>query len=270
MIATGQDKTPVLLTVEGRDVRSHTLLRSKGGTAVFSYKVTRDDEPAFFVSAQFFSNGELHESAKRIKVPPADHKLAIKLSTDKPQYLPGQPATYAIDVKTPDGKPAAQTDLSLSVVDEAIYAIVKDSTPDLIDVFYGREENSVRTIDSLTYYFSGEAGTRRMQLAALRPRTRLAQLKPEQLVKPKVRKYFPDTTFWAADITTDSNGHAQAQFAFPDSLTTWRATARGSSVDDRYGSQCPQDDCPQESDPPSRRTALLRARRRSGDLRHRS
>jgi uncharacterized protein YfaS (alpha-2-macroglobulin family) len=236
MIATGEDKTPVLVTVEGRDVRSHTLIRAKGGTAVFSYKVGANDEPAFFVSTQFFRDGELHQNTKRIKVPPADHKLDIKLSTDKPQYLPGQPANYSIDVKTADGKPAAETELSLGVVDEAIYAIARDSTPDLVDVFYGREYNSVRTEDSLSYYFSGEAGTRRMQLAALRPRTRLAQLKPEQLVKPKVRKYFPDTTFWAADITTDANGHAKAQFQFPDSLTTWRATARGSSLDDRYGS----------------------------------
>src|SRR5581483_12232495 len=100
----------------------------------------------------------------------------------------------------------------------------------LLNIFYGRDYNSVQSQDSLTYYFTGEAGTRRMLLAALRPATRLAQLKPEQIVRPKVRKYFPDTTFWAADITTDSNGRAEAQFAFPDSLTTWRATARGASA----------------------------------------
>ncbi len=236
MIATGRDNTPVLVTVEGRNIRSHQLLRAKGGTATFSYKVTKEDEPAFFVSAEFFYDGELHQGAKRVKAPPIDHKLDIRLSTDKPQYLPGQPATYSIDVKTSDGQPAAGTELSLGVVDEAIYAIVKDSTPDLVDVFYGREYNSVQTLDSLTYFFNGEAGTRRMQLAALRPKTRLAQLKPEQLIKPKIRKYFPDTTFWAADLTTDAQGHAQAKFAFPDSLTTWRATARASSADDRYGS----------------------------------
>ena len=34
----------------------------------------------------------------------------------------------------------------------------------------------------MNFYFSGEAGKRRMQLAQLRPPTRLAQLKPERLV----------------------------------------------------------------------------------------
>ena len=57
---------------------------------------------------------------------------------------------------------------------------------------------------SLSYWFEGEAGKRRMRLAELRPSSRLAQLKPERLVQPKVRKAFPDTAFWAADVTTDA------------------------------------------------------------------
>ncbi len=236
LIVTGKASAPVLVTVEGRDIRSHTVLTPHGGSAVFTYKIQTDDEPGFFVSAQFVRDGVFYAKEKRIKVPPEEHRLDIKLSTDKPQYQPGKPATYSIDVTTSGGKPAAETDLSLGVVDEAIYAIAKDETPDLVNAFYGNEGNGVMTESSLSYYFSGEAGFRRMQLAALRPKSKLAQLKPEQLVQPKVRKYFPDTTFWAADLTTDASGHAQVQFDFPDSLTTWRATARGSSDDDRYGS----------------------------------
>src|SRR5215468_10611822 len=66
---------------------------------------------------------------------------------------------------------------------------------------------------------------------------RLAQLKPsEPLVQPKVRKVFPDTAFWIADIKTDQTGHATAQLTFPDSLTTWRATLRGVTSDTKVGS----------------------------------
>jgi uncharacterized protein YfaS (alpha-2-macroglobulin family) len=60
-------------------------------------------------------------------------------------------------------------------------------------------------------------------------------LKPERLVQPKVRKFFPDTTYWAADLTTDNSGHAHAIVEFPDSLTTWRATARGVTPDTKVG-----------------------------------
>ncbi len=74
-----------------------------------------------------------------------------------------------------------------------------------------------------------------MRLAELRPESRLAQLKPERLVQPKVRKAFPDTAFWAADVVTDSAGQARAKVEFPDSLTTWRATARGVTPDTKVG-----------------------------------
>jgi hypothetical protein len=235
LVVTGQPNTPVLVTIEGRDIRSKTMLRSQGATALFQYTVSQQDEPGFFVSAQFIRNGQMYQGQKRVKVPPRDHELNLKLSTDRPQYLPGQTAVYRVDVTTCDGKPAAGTDLSLGVVDEAIYAIRPETMPDIATFFYGREWNSVSTDNSLTYFFNGEAGTRRMRLAELRAPSQLAQLKPERLIQPKIRKAFPDTAFWAADLTTDSAGHAQARVEFPDSLTTWRATARGVAPGDRFG-----------------------------------
>ncbi|MBV9156109.1 MAG: hypothetical protein JO097_07585, partial [Acidobacteriaceae bacterium] len=235
LIVTGQSNTPVLVTVEGRDIRTRKLIRSQGATAVFEYTVSADDEPGFFVSAQFLRKGEMYQNQKRVKVPPSDHTLNVKISTDRSQYLPGQTAQYSIDVTSADGKPIPRADFSLGVVDEAIYAIRKDETPDILNFFYGQEWDSVSTDNSLMFFFNGEAGTRRMQLAMLRAPSKLAQLKPERLVQPKVRKAFPDTAFWAADLTTDSSGHAQAPIQFPDSLTTWRATARGVSPDERFG-----------------------------------
>jgi alpha-2-macroglobulin len=235
LIVTGKANTAVWVTVESREVRTQKLVRSQEATALFEYTVTADDEPDVFVSAQFLRDGEIYESEKRVKVPPDDHKLCVALSTDKPQYLPGQTATYDIAVTSADGKPVAQADFSLGVVDEAIYAIRRDETPDLLNFFYGRDWDSVSTSNSLTFYFTGEAGTRRMRLAQLRRPSQLAQLKPDRLVQPKVRKAFPDTAFWAADITTDQSGHAKATVAFPDSLTTWRATLRGVAPGDRFG-----------------------------------
>ena len=138
-----------------------------------------------------------------------------------------------------------------------------DETPDILDYFYGRNYNSVYTENSLTYYFNGEAGTRRMRLAALRHPSQLAQLKPERLVRPKVRKAFPDTAFWAADITTDRAGHAEAKVPFPDSLTTWRATARGVDAGSALRRRDIKDDRPQEPDRAPGRSALLRTGRRS-------
>lgn len=235
LIVTGRANTPVLVSVEGRDLRSQQIIRSKDSTAVFEVPVTVEDEPGFFVSAQFVRGGELYQGVKRIKVPPEEHKLNVKMATDKAQYQPGAPATYTLDVTDSAGKPVPRAEFSLGVVDEAIYAIRRDSTPDIVNHFFGTSWNIVYTTSSFEYYFTGEAGKRRMRLASLRPPSKLAQLKPEREVRPKVRKVFPDTAFWAPAVVTDANGRATARVTFPDTLTTWRATARGVTADTKVG-----------------------------------
>ena len=177
----------------------------------------------------------MYQGAKYLKVPPVSHQLNVNIATDKAQYRPGELAQYSVQVTGSDGKPARGAELSLGVVDEAIYAIRRDMMQDPLAFFFGREWNMVHTEDSLNFYFNGEAGKRRMRLAALRDPSRLAQLKPDRMVQPKIRKAFPDTAFWAADLVTDAAGKAQAKVEFPDSLTTWRATARGVTADTRVG-----------------------------------
>ena len=88
----------------------------------------------------------------------------------------------------------------------------------------------------MTYYFSGQAGKRAMQLAACGRESALAQLKPERLVQPKMRKAFPDTAYWVADVRTDSSGQATVKFNYPDAITSWRATTRGVTQDTKVGS----------------------------------
>ena len=235
LIMAGKPNTAVYVSMEGRDLASYKLVRSQDATAVFQIPITASSEPGVYVTAQFVRNGSVYRGSKYVKVPPLDHQMNVSITTDKPQYQPGQSAQYTISAKGADGKPVAQADFSLGVVDEAIYAIRPDMMQDPLAYFFQHEWNRVQSEDSLDYYFEGEAGKRRMQLARLRPPSKLAQLKPERLVQPKVRKAFPDTAFWAADVTTDGSGQAKAKVDFPDSLTTWRATARGVTRDTRLG-----------------------------------
>jgi uncharacterized protein YfaS (alpha-2-macroglobulin family) len=50
-----------------------------------------------------------------------------------------------------------------------------------------------------------------------------------------VRSDFRATAFWKTDVITDSNGHAQVSLSYPDSLTTWRATARAATSGSSFG-----------------------------------
>lgn len=51
----------------------------------------------------------------------------------------------------------------------------------------------------------------------------------------QVRNDFRTTILWRPDVKTDANGRAVVQVKYPDSLTTWAATARVASTGNQFG-----------------------------------
>jgi uncharacterized protein YfaS (alpha-2-macroglobulin family) len=237
LIMSNVDGAQMLITTEGYTIRSKQVLKATGKSTMVSIPITADAQPNFFVSVAFIRNDTLYSGNKNLKVPADQQKLNVTIQPSQPQFKPGDSAKYNIVALDGNGKPAVG-EFSLGVVDEAIYAIHPDSTQDIYKFFYNGIGDRVGTESSLRFYFTGEAGTKPMILASGgTDRHRLAQLKPsEPLVQPQVRKVFPDTAIWLADVKTDQSGHATAQLTFPDSLTTWRATVRGVTVDTKVGS----------------------------------
>ncbi len=234
LIVTGKEPASVLVTAEGNGLYSGQVIKSTGGSITVDVPVKPEYAPNFYVGAVFIRSNKLYQGSKSLTVPPTQHELKVQLLPSKPQYQPGEAASYTIKATDASGKPVA-AEFSLGVVDEAIYAIKPDATPNILNAFYGHIYSKVSTETSLTYYFSGQAGKRAMQLANARPSRGLAQLKPERLVQPKVRKAFPDTAYWVADVDTDSNGQATVRFNYPDAITSWRATTRGVTQDTMVG-----------------------------------
>jgi len=234
LLITGVPNATVLFSVEGRTLGDVRVIATEGASATVEVPVTAASAPDFWVGAAFLKDDKIYQGQKAIRVPAQDKRLTLELAGSKPQFQPGETASYTLTAKDNAGHPVAG-EFSLGMVDEAIYGIRPDATPEIFRSFYGPAYNSVSTVDSLSYYFNGEAGARRMQLAQMHRRRALAQLKPDRLVQPKVRKLFPDTAFWTASLKTDSTGKGAVQFAFPDSITTWRATVRGVTADTRVG-----------------------------------
>jgi len=55
----------------------------------------------------------------------------------------------------------------------------------------------------------------------------------EQTMTPRLRHVFDETAYWAPSLETNAAGHAALKFRLPDSLTTWKLHAVGSTVDGR-------------------------------------
>ena len=239
LIVTGSGTASVLVSAEGNGLYSGQVIRSTGGSITVDVPVKAEYAPNFYVAAVFIRDNKLYQGSKSLKVPPVQHEMNVQLQPSKPQYQPGEAATYTLKATDASGKGVAGAEFSLGVVDEAIYAIKPESVQPILNFFYGTIYSRVSTESSLTYYFSGQAGKRAMELAQMqtaRSRSGLAQLKPERLVQPKIRKAFPDTAYWVADLRTDGNGQATVKFTYPDAITSWRATTRGVTEDTRVGS----------------------------------
>jgi len=55
----------------------------------------------------------------------------------------------------------------------------------------------------------------------------------EPTMTPRLRHVFDETAYWAPSLETDKGGRANFNFKLPDSLTTWKLHAVGSTLDGR-------------------------------------
>ncbi len=238
LVLTGVPDAYLFVNKEARTVQGRWVVHGTSPAVTVNVTFEAAQQPNVYISISFFHGNTLYQASKNFNLPAVQQKLQVAIQPSATQFEPGQKATYTIQAHDSDGKPVVG-EFSLGIVDEAIYAIHPDASGDISNAFFGPAYDNVSSDSSLNFYFSGEAGAKEMFLAydsANRPRP-LAQLKPtETLVQPKVRKVFPDTALWMADIDTDAKGQAIAQLEFPDSLTSWRATVRGVTVDTKVGS----------------------------------
>lgn len=224
---------PMLVTKEGQHVGWHQVVRPEG--AAIEVPIDSADSGDVFVTIAFLREGRLYRAERRLAVPPADRSLHISLTADRPVAKPQEPGVFTVSVTDAGGAPVS-AQVSLGVVDEAVYAIRADDTPDPVRFFYRREYSRVNTSFSRDYYFTGFSGTDRLQLTSRRRRPfTLADFKGDKQVQPQVRKEFPDAIYWLGDLVTSADGTARVAITYPDALTTWRLTARAVTSDTRAG-----------------------------------
>jgi uncharacterized protein YfaS (alpha-2-macroglobulin family) len=226
----------MLVTKEAQTIAWYQVMRVRAGQPV-EVPITEADIGDTWINIAFIKNDRLYRAEKRVRVPETSRGINISITTDQKVAKPREPGVFTIQTTDPNGAPV-RAQVSLSVVDEAVYAVKTDDTPDPVRFFYRREYSRVGTSFSREYAFVGYSGAQALELAkratGRRPFT-LADFKSGQAERPHVRKEFPDAIFWAADLTTDASGTATVRVSYPDALTTWRLTARAVTADTRAG-----------------------------------
>jgi len=247
------DASVLLLSATGK-IHRRQVVQLRNRRAEVSLEVRDEDVPNVHLVALTVKNDHVGKATVSLEVPPLQRFLTVEVTTDQREYRPGQECRTTVTVRDAQGRPVPDCELSLGVVDESIYAIKPDLTPDLREYFhrYSRplrvsesffyKENlppfmiwkcpvfvrgNLNLYDTLGMGVGGGGGGRyggrfggRANMVMAGGGTRAADTRPP-------RSDFRDTAYWSAHLKTGADGTATATFAFPDNLTRFRFTARG-------------------------------------------
>lgn len=197
-------KMKAMISIEGTRLYDYKIIDVEAPAQMIEIPIEKKYMPNAYVSVSMVGpKQQYYEDSKLLKVSPNRKFLNIDIKPNKTKYMPGDEVKYTIKVTDSYGNPVI-ADLSVGVVDESIYSIREDFTPDIRKFFYEKRLNLVQT--AYSFYKSYSAGGDK--------------------IEPKLRKDFKDTAFWSANVVTNEEGMATVKFKLPDNLTTWRTTVR--------------------------------------------
>jgi hypothetical protein len=214
LINTDRVGQTVLLTIEGSQIHHVMAVPIRKRTTVVTLPIKTEYGRNLFLSALYVKDTRLAtaEVTLNVLIPQVDLKVTV--AADRERYRPGERATFTVRTADRAGAPVA-AEVSLGVVDEAIYALAEDDPKAIRNAFYPRRWNLVRTSFSYELRYLGDADKGAPDVA--------------------LRRRFVDTAHWAPSVRTDASGQATVTVALPDNLTTWRATAIAHTHDTRVG-----------------------------------
>lgn len=236
LITFPEPVSDALLSLE-RDKVEATALLSKGGDWLKMEKLSdtqyrariavKDNfAPNLTFSVLYTKGGQYSFQNAGIKV--VAPQIDVAITTDKEAYQPGD--TVSVDLTTQFAGKPIPAHLTVSVVDEMIYALQPEVAPTIDQFFYHPRRNNVRTSASLSFisYDVALPGSPGAPGKANRSERGVKVLE-------RPRREDVDTAAWQPELITDANGKTRFTFKMPDSLTRWRITARAIADDGQVG-----------------------------------
>lgn len=205
-----------------------------------------------------FASGNLN-----LSISLASRKLTVKAEPETKTLEPGGNTNVQIEVKDNNGKPVANSELAVVVVDESVLALTGYRIPDPLSIFYTARDAGVSDYHSrkdillgnaddlkkegaanMSQSLSGGAGGRVAESVTLdayaappsaAPKAARAMTKKDagrdeddasaQNQQIKLRENFNALAVFAPNVKTDANGKAKIEVKLPDNLTRYRVTA---------------------------------------------
>jgi alpha-2-macroglobulin len=196
-----------------------------------------------------FASGTL-----KLSVPPVARTLSVSAKPEQSAVLPGSTTAIDLDVKDASGKPVANSEVAVVVVDESVLDLAGYQLEDPLSIFYPQCSETLSSSDLREQLMlqapaqESLAASRGNGVVADSMRQRASLAKPAPSAAPgrnnadaadngsiALRSNFDPLAIFAPSVTTDGQGHARVIVKMPDNLTRYRVMAVAVSGSEFYG-----------------------------------
>ncbi len=148
-----------------------------------------------------------------IRVGTQAHQLAVSVTADKESYAVRSQAKVTIKVKLPNGQPAANAEVALAAVDQALLELMPNTSWNLLDAMLQRRSWGVET------------STAQMEIIGRRHYGRKAVAAGGGGGHSGTRELLDTLLLWNPSVKLDANGSATVTVPLNDALTTFKIVA---------------------------------------------
>ena len=151
------------------------------------------------------------------------HEITVKVMADKESYAVRTTATVKIEAKLPDGKPAANAEVALAAVDQALLELSPNGTWNLLDAMLRPRSWGVET------------STAQMEIIGRRHYGRKAVPAGGGGGRGQTRELLDTLLLWNPTVQLDANGQATVQVPLNDAITSFKIVAVADHGTSRFG-----------------------------------
>ena len=214
-------------TVSGRKIYNTRPTAFKGRSSWFEVEARPEYGTGFYHTVTVpMSGGKYREQTLGFRIIPWNKRLNVAVFPERNEAEPLKPLKIAFQVKDADGAPAADTELAVTIVDRAVYAVQGELRPGVFDFFYPLPRLNLATFYSDELQGYGYADFLK------KPNFKLGALKSQS--KP-VKKSMRDTAGWFPHMVTDADGCAAVTVDLPGNITEWLVTVVAADKGGRVG-----------------------------------
>lgn len=194
--------------------------------AVSSFSCRTEESPEKF-SGKDMGKPKSYFGVTAINVNTQNRRFDIDITTDKDTYEPGSKATIKVHASTSTG-PVKNAEIAIMAVDRGVLDLINYHVDNPLDFFYDRENfpECVAGGDSRSILIDPVNYTASSQFGGDKGGDSSSESGPDS-----TRSNFNPLAMFAPSLVTDENGNAEYTFTLPDSLTAYRITAVGNTVD---------------------------------------